>query len=71
VALVVHIDTLNPNRYSVSELNTTIKWLCESDPKGKSIVTRAVDADYNKGEIAQRTREMDDAFQRYTVSHVS
>lgn len=70
VALVVHIDVPNPNRYPTSELQAIIEWLCESDPKGKSIITRTLDVDHNKGEIVQRTREIDDAFQRYTASRV-
>jgi len=47
-----------------------IDWLCESNPNGRYIFRRIIDVSYNKGEIARRTREIDDAFQRYTVRRI-
>jgi hypothetical protein len=54
-----------------SRLEEIVQGLCESQPEQKAKLTRAIDAGHDKGVVATKIRDMDDAFQVYMVSLIS
>jgi len=52
---------------SNSKLEEIVEELCKKQPKWKSGLQRIFDTNSDKALIAKKTREMDEAFQAYTV----
>jgi len=50
-----------------SRLDEIVRQLREGQPEQKGGLTRAIDAKHDKGVVANKVREMDDAFQIYMV----
>jgi hypothetical protein len=50
-----------------SRLEGIVQQLSEAQAEKKAILARAVDAQHDKGVIANKIREMDDAFKIYMV----
>jgi len=51
-----------------SRLNTVYQTLSSSYEIGANVMRKAIDVEYNKGVISGQTRELDDAFQQFSVS---
>jgi hypothetical protein len=52
---------------SDSKLQEIVQELCKGRPKWKSGLMRMMDVKHDKALVADKTREMDEAFQVYTV----